>query len=112
MFPTSQWVFVVLTTSTISQKQNGFRYTLPSTSTQTVIFGTRSPTGSFYDLDIGGKISIGGDGYYSPANAWLQYVRVYLNYFPKSADEMLNLAIMDTGSINHALNIHLTSLML
>ena len=105
MFPISQWVFVVLTTSTISQKQNGFRYTLPSTSAQTPIFDTRSPIGSFYDLDIGGKISIGADAWNSPANAWLQYVRVYLNYFPKSVDEMLNLAIMDTGSINHALDI-------
>ena len=112
LFPLNQWVFVVLTTSTISQKQNGFRYTLPSTSTRKAIFNTRSPTGSFYDLNIGGKIFIGGDDYYTPANAWLQYVRVYLNYIPNSEDEMLNLAIMNTGNIHHALDILLTSLML
>ena len=110
--PTNTWVFEVMATSTISQKQNGFRYTLPSTSTQTKAFDTRAPSGSFYELEIGATIYVGGCFKHPAANYWLQNVRMYLNYFPNSVDEMLNLAIMDTGSINHALNIPLTSLML
>mgnify|MGYP000934467756 CR=1 FL=1 len=105
MFPLNQWVFVVLTTSTISQQQYGYRYSLPSTSTRISMVENRTPTGSFYNLDIGGKVFIGGDDYDSPANAWLQYVRVYLNYFPTSGDEVVNLAVMETGSNFSTLNI-------
>lgn len=97
MLPVDQWVFLAVTTTTISQKQTGFRYTLPSTSTQTTVLNSRSPIGSFYDLSIGSSVFLGDDPWYSPANAWLQYVRLYLNYYPSSLDEMINLAIMDTG---------------
>ena len=111
MFPLDTWVFLALSTSTISQKQTGFRYTLPSTSTQTMALASRSPIGSFYDLEIGSTAFIGGDPWYDPARAWLQYVRVYINYYPNSMDEMLNLAIMDTGSILYALDIYLSLLL-
>ena len=99
MLPLDQWVFLCSTTSTIEQKQNGFRYTLPSTSTQIVAFGTRLPIGSFYDLASNATVFIGGDIFKSLSNNWLQAVRLYLNYFPNSVDEMINLAIMETGNI-------------
>ena len=99
LLPVGQWVFLCSTTSTIAQKQNGFRYTLPSTSTQTVAFGTRSPSGSFYDLARNATVYIGGDGYKPMSSNWLQAVRLYLNYFPNSVDEMINLAVMETSNI-------------
>ena len=104
-------MFVVLTTSTILQKQNGFRYTLPSTSTQTLVFDSRSPNGAFYDLKITGRINIGRDSDYNPAYAWLQHVKLYLNYFPNSEDELINLATMDTGNIS-IVHLLLTTLVL
>ena len=93
------------------QKQNGFRYTLTSTSSRIVAFGSREPSGSFFDLSIAATIFIGGDLSYlnTGINFWLQNVRLYLNYFPDSVDEMINLAIMDTGNFFYAVNIaHLT----
>ena len=98
-FPIGQWVFLALTSSTILQKQNGFRYTLPSTSTQTVILATRGATSSFYNLSLSATVYIGDDNSYNIANAWLHYVRLYLNYFPNSEEEMLNLATLDSGNI-------------
>ena len=69
-------------------------------SEQKALIGTRNPpSGSFYKLKIGGKVIIGEDAWYNPANAWMQYVRLYLNYFPNSEEEMINLAIMNTGNI-------------
>ena len=112
MLPTNKWVFLALTTNTATQKQNGFRYTLPSTTTQTSVFDTRGPTGAFYDLSIDATIFIGNDGIHGASNNWLQYVRMYLNYFPNSVDEMINLATMDTGNIYHVLDISFTSLIL
>ena len=89
-----------ITTIALPHKQNGFRYTLPSTSSQTAVFDTRNPisSGQFYDLDINGGVYVGGDPWRPPPNFWIQYFRVYINYFPNSVDEMINLAIMDTGS--------------
>ena len=110
MLPIGKWVFFALSTSSTLQKQTGFRYTLPSASTQTTALATI--TGPFYDVLIDSTIFIGDDSYYDPANAWLQYVRLYLNYYPSSLDEMINLAISDTGSTHHALDISLTSPML
>lgn len=97
MFPLGQWVFLALSTSTTSQKQTGFRYTLTSTSTRTIHLETIS--GSFYDMEIDGTIFIGGDSWYNTANALQQYVRFYLNYYPSTEDEFINLATMDTGTI-------------
>ena len=94
-------MFLALTTNTgtTPHKQNGFRYTLPSTSSQTVVFDTRNPSGSFYDLEIGGQVFVGGDNWIPKSNFWIQYFRVYINYFPNSVDEMINLAIMGIGNI-------------
>ena len=86
-----------MTTNSATGLQNGFRYTLPSTSAQTVVFSTRGPIGAFYDMAINGTVYIGGDFTYSASNAWMQYVRLYLNYVPNSEDEMINLATMSTG---------------
>ena len=89
-----------INTAISPHKQFGFLYKLPSTSDQTVIFHTRSPdsSGNFYDLEINGEVQIGGDAWKPATNFWIQYFRAYLNYFPKSVEEMVNLAIMDTGS--------------
>ena len=60
---------------------------------------TRSPSGSFYNLSSSATVYIGDDNWYNIANAWLHYVRLYLNYFPNSEEEMLNLATMVSGNI-------------
>ena len=86
-------------TASTPQKQNGFRYTLTDTSTQKIVFGTRNPTGSYYDLKNNGTVFIGGDNYHNKANSVLQYIRLYLNYFPDSEDEMINIATMETGNV-------------
>ena len=99
LIPTNKWVFLALTTNTVTQIQNGFRYTLPSTSEQKVVFNTRDPPGILFDMKIGGTVFIGGDTVYNLGDFWLQYVRMYLNYFPNSEDEMINLAVMETGNI-------------
>ena len=102
MLPLGKWVFVAMATDTAStpQKQHGFRYTLTDTSTQKIVYGTRNPIGSYYDLDNSdSKVFIGGDDFHAKAHSVLQYVRLYLNYFPDSEDEMINLATMDTGTI-------------
>ena len=99
MIPPNKWVFLALTTNTVTQIQNGFRYTLPSTSEQKVVFNTRDPPGILFDMEIGGTVFIGGDTVYNLGDFWLQYVRMYLNYFPNSEDEMINLAVMETGNI-------------
>ena len=105
MAPVGQWVFFALATNTQTQKQNGFRYTLPSTSTQYAEFATRSPpAGLFYDLNSGGSIFVGGDPFNALPNFSLQYFRVYLDYFAASTEEMLSLAIMNTGNIFHMKN--------
>lgn len=91
-----------INTATTPQKQNGFRYTLTSSSDRVVAFDTRAPKGSFYDLAINGNIFVGGDTFYAnDAEYWLQGARLYLNYFPDTVDEMINLAIMETGNIFH-----------
>ena len=102
MFPLDKWVFIALSTTTNLQKQTGFRYILTSTTARTTYLASRSPSGSFYDLSIGSTAFIGGDPFYAPARAWIQYVRVYLNYYPNTVDEFLNLAVLNTGSIHHA----------
>jgi hypothetical protein len=63
-------------------------------------FQNRSPYegGSFYPLWQNGTVYIGGspyDGDY--CSCYLQYARVYIDYFPNSLDEMINLAIMEAG---------------
>ena len=87
------------------QKQNGFRYTLTSTSTSTPIisFANREPIGSLNNLVITGTVFIGGDIFYpnNGVNYWMQGVRSYVNYFPNSEDDMINLAIMETGNTFH-----------
>ena len=94
MFPIGEWVFVALATNTNTQMQNGFRYTLPSTSTQTIVYGSRSATsgGVFFDLASNGTYFLGGDPWDPNAGVILQYVRLYIDYFPNSVDEMINLA--------------------
>lgn len=100
LYPLNQWVFLAVGTNTNTpQQQSGIRYTLPSTSTQTIKFATRGPTGSFYDLAYNATVFIGGDNVKLMGGIWVQNVRLYLNYFPTSKDEMLNLAIMSTGNI-------------
>ena len=96
-----------MTTSTVTQQQNGFRYTLPDTSTQIKTFETRTPTGLFYDLKNSATVFVGGDPFYAITDFWLQNVRLYLNYFPNSVDEMINLAIANTGNIFPASGRHL-----
>lgn len=71
-------------------------------------FKTRSPSGAFYDLAENVMLYLGGDhrGEYEPCRCELRYARVYINYYPNSEDEYINLAMMDTG--NKKLLISLT----
>ena len=108
LVPVGQWTFFASATSTTTQKQSGFRYSLPSTSTRSMTFKTRSPSGAFYDLAENVMLYLGGDhrGEYEPCRCELRYARVYINYYPNSEDEYINLAMMDTG--NKKLLISLT----
>ncbi len=63
-------------------------------------FQNRSPpdSGSFYPLLQNATVYIGGspyDGAYCSCD--LQYARIYIDYFPNSLDEMINLAIIEAG---------------
>ena len=101
LLPIGTWVFLAMSTNTNAQVQNGFRYTLPSTSTQTLVYGSRSPTsgGVFYDLASNGTYFLGGDTWLGDAgNVVLQYVRLYVDYFSNSNNEMINLASLDSGN--------------
>lgn len=88
--------------------QYGFRYTLESTSSQIVRFGSRSPKGLFYDLTINGTYYLGGDPWIPPGNCWLQYVRLYIDYVSTTPDEITSLALMDSGN-NNLLNVRMRS---
>lgn len=98
MFPSNQWVFVALATDTTSNKQNGFRYIISST-TATWEFKTRSSVGNFYPLKQTGKITLGGGNGNGNCACSLRYARIYIDYYPNSVDEMINLAIMEQGII-------------
>ena len=104
LLPLGQWVFLALSTNTDIKKHTGFRYTLASTSSRVAAFNTRGPSGSnFYNLANNSNIFIGADNNYknNGSEFWLQSVTLYLNYYPNSVDEMINLAIMETGNIFH-----------
>lgn len=61
-------------------------------------FNTRSANGSYYQLSQTAKVYVGRgslDDYGCACT--LSHVRIYVDYFPSSADEMINLAIMDQG---------------
>ena len=81
--------------------QNGFRYTLSSTSVQEIVFANRpAASGNFYDLSPTASVLLGGDNHgYSSCLCDLQDARVYVDYYPDSADEYINLAVMNTGKI-------------
>ena len=101
MLPIGQWVFLALAVNTNTQTENGFRYTLPSISDPVIVFATTTPTssGQLYGLAPNSTYFIGGDPYYGNVNStWLQYVKLYVDYFPNSIDEMINLATLDTGN--------------
>ena len=85
---------------TSPQKDYGFRYTLPTTATQTAFLDSRTSSGSFHSLSKDATLFIGGDPFYpnNAVNYWLQRVRIYVNYCPETVDEMINLAIMETGN--------------
>ena len=102
LLPLGQWVFIASAVNSATQNQSGFRYTLPSTSTQTIVFNIKTSTGGlFYDLAPNVSVLLGGNsfGLYYSCNCDLQYARVYVNYFPNSSDEYINLALMNTGNI-------------
>jgi len=65
-------------------------------------FKTRTPAGlgQFYDLAPNATFYVGGDhfDYYDSCGCDIRYARVYINYYPKSEDEYINLAMMDRGN--------------
>ena len=107
MLPTGEWVFIGLALNSATTKQSGFRYRLSSASIQTIVYASRgSSGGTFYDLQPTASVLVGGDSFYYPScGCQLRYARVYVDYFPDSADEYINLCIMDTGKIKLKLKL-------
>jgi hypothetical protein len=70
------------------------------------VYGKRELTGApYYPLASNTTFFLGGDDLgYDSCNCSLQYARVYINYFPNSTDEYINLALMNTGNLNKYLS--------
>ena len=103
MIPVGQWTFLATATSTKIQEQSGFRYSLLPTLELWMRFRTRAPPApdaAFYDLTPNAILDVGGDhtGQSNSCDCELRYARVYINYYPSSQDEYINLAMMDTGN--------------
>jgi hypothetical protein len=105
MAPIGTWVFFATGVNSVAQINYGFRYHLSSGSTTYQFLGSRSD--SFYTLSnpntalyVGGIADsnyVNGNEY-GTANGYMQYMRLFLDYTPTTADEFLNIALMDSES--------------
>jgi hypothetical protein len=89
----------------VAQMAYGIRYYLSSGSSTYQHIGSRS--GSFYTLNYPQTaLNVGGIAdpsnpsytYFGTAYGTIQYMRLFLDYAPTTADEFLNLALMDSAS--------------
>lgn len=102
--PTGQWVFVGTGVDSVAGIHYGFRYHLNNGQPPHQYFGTRSA--SYYALDYPTTaLNLGGitdpdypDGGIDRAYAYLQYVRLYLDYTPKTEEEFIKVALMESAS--------------
>lgn len=104
MAPVGHWVFFSTGIDSVAQIQYGFRYRLNSGSSTYYYIGTR--TKNFYTLNYPTTaFNVGGiadpdypDTHFGAAWGTLQYVRLFLDYAPTTADEFINIATMQSGS--------------
>ena len=89
------WVFLSMSSSKFDNLQFGFTYKLDSSGPE-AYFTNRSFGVSAIPIILqNSSITYGNDYIFPYCTCSFQYIRVYLDYFPTTYDEMLNLALMD-----------------